>query len=213
VTAIDQESADVVSLTMQRLHDEPLPEALPSQYFVLRFRPSVGDPPLFRSHSLFGTGLDGSLSDQREDRTERRRGCLCRDHVRVGDFLEVSSPRGTFLLQSGEGPVALISAGVGVTPVLAMLYALSLAHSTRPVLWLHAARDGRHFLSPPRFGNSSRAWRTAAARSVSAGRRSLTGSGPTLTRWAVFRGRRSIKSAWRQTPTFTSVARAASWRT
>jgi ferredoxin-NADP reductase len=54
VTAIDQESADVVSLTMQRLHDEPLPEALPSQYFVLRFRPSVGDPPLFRSHSLSG---------------------------------------------------------------------------------------------------------------------------------------------------------------
>jgi hypothetical protein len=47
VTAIDQESADVVSLTMQRLHDEPLPEALPSQYVVLRFRPSVGDLPLF----------------------------------------------------------------------------------------------------------------------------------------------------------------------
>jgi len=68
-----------------------------------------------------------------------------RDHVREGDVLDVSSPRGTFILQSGDGPVTLLSAGIGATPVLAMLYALSSAHSTRPLLWLHAARDGKHF--------------------------------------------------------------------
>ena len=39
----------------------------------------------------------------------------------------------------------LLSAGIGATPVLAMLYAMSSAHSARPVLWLHAARDGKHF--------------------------------------------------------------------
>jgi len=38
----------------------------------------------------------------------------------------------------------LLSAGIGVTPVLSMLYALSETHSTRGVLWLHAARDGDH---------------------------------------------------------------------
>ena len=146
MTAIDQESADVVSLTMQRLHDEPLPEALPSQYVVLRFRPSVGDPPLFRSYSLSGPASTDRYRISVKIEPNGVGGAYVRDHVRVGDFLEVSSPRGTFLLQSGEGPVALISAGVGVTPVLAMLYALSSAHSTRPVLWLHAARDGRHFL-------------------------------------------------------------------
>ena len=41
--------------------------------------------------------------------------------------------------------MVLLSAGIGATPVLAMLYAMSSAHSTRPVLWLHAARDGSHF--------------------------------------------------------------------
>ena len=41
--------------------------------------------------------------------------------------------------------MALLSAGIGATPVLAMLHAMSSAHSTRPVLWLHAARDGKHF--------------------------------------------------------------------
>jgi ferredoxin-NADP reductase len=40
--------------------------------------------------------------------------------------------------------VVLLSAGIGSTPVLAMLHALSTAHSKREVLWLHAARDGEH---------------------------------------------------------------------
>jgi ferredoxin-NADP reductase len=40
--------------------------------------------------------------------------------------------------------VVLLSAGIGATPVLAMLYALTAARSTRQVLWLHAARDRQH---------------------------------------------------------------------
>jgi ferredoxin-NADP reductase len=40
--------------------------------------------------------------------------------------------------------VVLLSAGIGATPVLAMLHALAAARSTRPVLWLYAARDRQH---------------------------------------------------------------------
>ena len=71
-------------------------------------------------------------------------GTYLREHVRVGDALDVSSPRGSFILQSGERPVVLLSAGIGATPVLAMLHALAAARSTRQVLWLHAARDRQH---------------------------------------------------------------------
>ena len=46
--------------------------------------------------------------------------------------------------QSGERPVVLLSAGIGATPVLAMLHALAAARSTRQVLWLHGARDRQH---------------------------------------------------------------------
>jgi ferredoxin-NADP reductase len=62
----------------------------------------------------------------------------------VGDALDVSSPRGNFILQSGERPVVLLSAGIGATPVLAMLHVLAAARSARQVLWVHAARDGQH---------------------------------------------------------------------
>src|SRR5215468_5404298 len=144
VTAINYESADVLSLTIQSPDGQPLPTALPGQYVVLRLQPTAGGPPLFRSYSL-----SGPLSTERyrisvKIEPNGAAGTYLRDHVRAGDALDVSSPRGSFILQSGERPLALLSAGIGATPVLAMLHALAAARSTREVLWLYAARDGRH---------------------------------------------------------------------
>jgi ferredoxin-NADP reductase/MOSC domain-containing protein YiiM len=144
VTAIDQESADVLSLTMQSPDGQPLETALPGQYIVLRLRPAVGGPPLFRSYSL-----SGPLSTERyrisvKVEPNGAAGTYLREHVRVGDLLDVSAPRGSFVLQPGDGPVVLLSAGVGATPVLAMLYALAEARSERQVFWVHAARDREH---------------------------------------------------------------------
>jgi len=144
VTVIDQESADVVSLTMQDPDGAPLPEALPGQYVVLRLRPGAGGASLFRSYSLSGPVSKDRYRISVKIEANGVAGAYLRDHVRAGDRLEVSSPRGSFVPQSGEGLVVLLSAGIGATPVLAMLYAMSSARSTRPVLWLHAARNGKH---------------------------------------------------------------------
>jgi ferredoxin-NADP reductase len=62
----------------------------------------------------------------------------------VGADLDVSGPRGSFTLQPSERPVVLLSAGIGATPVLAMLHALAADRSTRQVLWIHGARDRQH---------------------------------------------------------------------
>jgi ferredoxin-NADP reductase/ferredoxin len=66
--------------------------------------------------------------------------------VRAGSRLEISAPRGSFTLAAGASPVVLISAGVGVTPMLAMLHAAAApnAGASRPVWWLHSARDRAH---------------------------------------------------------------------
>ena len=144
VTAIDRESADVLSLTMQSADGQPLPMALPGQYVVLRLQRTASAPPLFRSYSL-----SGSLSTERYRISVKiepggAAGTYLHGHVRVGDRLEVGSPRGSFLLETGERPVVLMSAGIGATPVLAMLHALAAARSTRQVLWIHGARDRQH---------------------------------------------------------------------
>jgi len=143
VTAIDQECADVLSLTMQSADGQPLLRALPGQYVVVRLHPAAR-PPLFRSYSLSGPVSTERYRISVKVEPQGLAGTHLRDHLRVRDTLEVSSPRGSFILQAGKGPVVLLSAGIGVTPVLAMLYALSLAQSTRQVLWLHAARDQEH---------------------------------------------------------------------
>jgi ferredoxin-NADP reductase len=65
---------------------------------------------------------------------------LC-DHEHAGDILEVSAPRGGFILASGDAPVVLLSAGIGATPVLAMLHSLSSAASLRQVWWIYGARS------------------------------------------------------------------------
>ena len=144
VTAIERESTDVLSLTMQSADHQPLPTALPGQYVVLRLQPTAGGPLLFRSYSLSGPLSTESYRISVKIEPNGAAGTYLRDHVRVGDALEVSSPRGSFILQTGERPVLLLSAGIGATPVLAMLYALAAAHSTRPVWWIHAARDREH---------------------------------------------------------------------
>ena len=143
VTAIDQECADVLSLTMQSPDGQPLPRAMAGQYVVLRLHPA-GGPALFRSYSLSGPVSTERYRISVKIEPHGIAGTHLREHLRVHDTLEVSAPRGSFILQAGERPVVLLSAGIGATPVLAMLYALSMAQSTRQVLWLNAARDRAH---------------------------------------------------------------------
>ena len=141
VTTVDRESADVLSLTMRSRDDHPLRTPLPGQYVVLRLQLPT---PLFRSYSLSGPPSTERYRISVKIEQNGTAGIYLRDRIRVGDAIDVSAPRGTFTLQPGGRPVVLISAGIGATPVLAMLHALAAAGSQREVLWLHGARDGQH---------------------------------------------------------------------
>jgi ferredoxin-NADP reductase/MOSC domain-containing protein YiiM len=145
VTSIDRESADVVSFAMQSADGHPLPMALPGQYVVVHLKPTAGSPTLFRSYSLSGPPATERYRISVKIEPNGAAGSHLREHLRVGDPLDVSSPRGSFILQPGERPIILLSAGIGATPVLAMLHALAAARSTRQVIWLHSARDGQHY--------------------------------------------------------------------
>jgi ferredoxin-NADP reductase/MOSC domain-containing protein YiiM len=144
VTSIDQESADVLSLLMKSPDGQPLRVALPGQYVVLRLQPTPGGAPLFRSYSLSGPQSTERYRISVKIDPNGTAGTYLREHVRVGDAIDVSAPRGSFILQGGERPVVLLSAGIGATPILAMLHALAAARSTRQVFWLHGARDREH---------------------------------------------------------------------
>ena len=143
VAAIDREAADVLSLSLKHPDREPLPPALPGQYVVVRL-PRANGPPLIRSYSLSGPQSTESYRISVKIEPNGAAGDYLRSVLETGDVLEVSFPRGGFILQDRERPVVLLSAGIGATPVLAMLHALAATHSARQIFWLHAARDGRH---------------------------------------------------------------------
>ena len=211
VTAIEHESEDVLSLTMQGADGQPLTTALPGQYVVLRLRRTAGGPPLFRSYSLSGPPSTERYRISVKVEPNGVAGTYLRDHVRVGDALDVSAPRGSFILQSGEQPVVLLSAGIGATPVLAMLHALAAARSTRQVLWLHggarsAASSLRRRSPPPDARAHARPQLRLLQPAGPAGQDRVR----TSTRPATCRGRSSTSSASHGTPTSTSAGRPAS---
>jgi ferredoxin-NADP reductase/MOSC domain-containing protein YiiM len=146
VTAKVRESVDVISLAFEPADALPLAAPLAGQFIVLRMRPARATSPLMRSYSLSGA----------PDATEYRVSIKCEvagaasayvdGQVSVGDTLEVSAPRGSFTLKPGERscPLVLASAGIGITPVLAILHKLAAEASPREIWWLYGARNGEH---------------------------------------------------------------------
>ena len=133
VTAVVPESADVTSFALEPAGRKPLAPYAPGQFVTVK------TPAGVRSYSL-------SAWPGRYRISVRRQGAVSghlHAAVREGDVLKVAEPRGTFVLDPHpERPVVLLSAGVGATPVLAMLHALAAERSPREVWWVHGARNG-----------------------------------------------------------------------
>ncbi|RJQ76747.1 MOSC domain-containing protein [Pseudonocardiaceae bacterium YIM PH 21723] len=131
VTRTVPESPSVLSIHFAAADGSPLPRPKPGQYLTLRVSEGV------RSYSL------SSAPSADEYRISVKRDGLISTYLhtdlRVGDTVEVAAPRGSFVLTDEQAPVLLLSAGVGVTPVLSMLHAL--AGSNRQVWWLHTTRS------------------------------------------------------------------------
>ncbi|MES1926553.1 pyridoxamine 5'-phosphate oxidase family protein, partial [Salinisphaera sp. T31B1] len=97
-----------------------------------------------RSYSLSGSPSAGSyrLSIKREDHGLASR--FLHDRVDIGDWIEARPPSGDFVLPGRPGPLVLVSAGVGITPMLAMLHAVvaGAAPVGHPVWFVHGTRNG-----------------------------------------------------------------------
>ena len=140
VAGVRKESGSVSSLKLEASDGGALPLAQPGQFVVLRLQVEAGKPAVVRSYSLSDLpAADHFRISVKSEGTGS--GYLC-THVREGDTLEVSAPRGSFTLRAGETPVALLSAGIGATPVMAMLHQLAAERSEREVWWIYGARDG-----------------------------------------------------------------------
>ena len=139
VIATRMESPRVRSFIFASTDEHPLPPARPGQFLALRIDRPDGTP-LLRSYSI----SDGSQPGQYRISVKRATGAgsqYLHDHIREGALLSISAPRGSFTLLDDDRPVVLWSAGIGATPLLAMLHALA-ERKPRKVFWVYGARDG-----------------------------------------------------------------------
>jgi ferredoxin-NADP reductase/MOSC domain-containing protein YiiM/ferredoxin len=159
VTAIDRESDSVISIRLEDPEGEPLPPARPGQYLTLRVRPGEGERSVLRNYSLSGSPGAGSYRITVKREPDGAASGYLHTRLSVGDRLEIGAPRGTYILDDTKAPVLLISAGIGATPVLAMLQALAEEHSDREIWWLYGARSRRDHV----FAEEARALADALA--------------------------------------------------
>jgi ferredoxin-NADP reductase/MOSC domain-containing protein YiiM len=140
VVELVPEDSTVTSVYLVAADGSPLPLPRAGQFLTLRVA-GAGDPAPVRSYSLSSRpGADRyRISVKRED--HGLVSTYLDTELQAGSLVEVAAPRGEFVLTDDDDPVLLLSAGVGATPVLAMLHELATTSSTRPVWWVHVARN------------------------------------------------------------------------
>jgi len=149
----EEESAVVTSFCLRPANGASAPEFLPGQYITVRI-PTGDGATTMRNYSLSRHGRQDGLriSVKREkarhaDQPDGFVSNYLHNQLAVGDQLEVAPPCGDFVFdveaaEKAKAPVLLLSGGIGVTPLLAMLHASS--GKSFPVAFVHGAIDSAH---------------------------------------------------------------------
>ena len=149
IVEVQPESESITSFYLQRADGRPLVSYEPGQFLPLRLTIPGQAEPVLRSYTL----SDGPDRDRYRLSIKREGGealvsNFLHDHAKAGFALEAMAPRGKFVLDpSGKRPVVLLSAGVGITPMIAMANAIVdqglRTRKFRRTYFIHGARDGR----------------------------------------------------------------------
>jgi nitric oxide dioxygenase len=140
------ESDIITSFYLQPTDGSGVPTFLPGQYITVRLT-IPGETYLFnRQYSLSQAPNQDtfriSVKKENEMNPNGKVSVFLHENIQIGDTLEVSAPAGDFFIDmESTRPVTLISGGVGITPMMSMLGTISKNSPTRPVAFLHGARN------------------------------------------------------------------------
>ncbi|MCZ4060450.1 NO-inducible flavohemoprotein [Pantoea sp. LMR881] len=143
ISALEQQSDVIKSITFTPVDGGAVAAFKPGQYLTVYLHPAEFEHQQIRQYSLThsSNGEYYRIAVKR-DAQGTVSGWL-HQHAKVGDEIQLAAPHGDFFMQlTSETPVALISAGVGQTPMLAMLHTLAAQQHAAPVSWLHATENG-----------------------------------------------------------------------
>ncbi|MBR9828812.1 MAG: NO-inducible flavohemoprotein [Oceanospirillales bacterium] len=146
--ASKQESELVKSFIFTPVDQQPVVGYQPGQYLGIRVQPSRSDYQEMRQYSLSdqANGSSYRISVKREQGdVDGLVSNFLHDELNIGDEVELFAPAGDFFFTDRQQPVVLISAGVGITPMMATLETLAQQGYPQPVSFLHACEHaGQH---------------------------------------------------------------------
>lgn len=141
------ENDEVISFYFESADGEPISDYKAGQYISIRlFVPELGfKQPRQYTLSHYGSKNQYRISVKRED----AKGNLAsgyvsnalHNHLSIGDEVEISAPNGIFYLQNDERKNVFISAGIGITPMMAMLGQLKQVNAQNDIIFMHAYRN------------------------------------------------------------------------
>lgn len=143
IAAKRKESANITSFYLRPADGGPIEPHVAGQFLPIRIQKDNG--AILRSYTI-SQGPNGQyyrLSIKREEHGLASR--LLHDHFGNGDTIEVGSPSGDFVLDDVTQPIVMLSGGVGITPMIAMLDAQVAAVQggtpQREVYFIHATQN------------------------------------------------------------------------
>ncbi|NJC71951.1 hemin transporter [Planosporangium thailandense] len=145
VTGRIEETPDIVSLTLAPADGGPVPAFTPGQYVSVAVDRGPHDQQI-RQYSLSGRPGTNSLRitvkrvRSTPDAPAGAVSTYLHERVAVGDTLRLSPPFGEVNAVSGDGPLLLVSAGIGLTPAMSALDHLAATAPQRQVTLVHADR-------------------------------------------------------------------------
>lgn len=136
VTRKVAESEEITSFYLRPADGGAVPAFEPGQYIGLRIDIDGTEHRRNYSLSMLGGGPEYRISVKREPAGTVSN--HLHDRIGSGDTIDLFPPAGEFTLKPSSRPLALITAGVGITPALSMLE--SALGSGRDIHFIHYAR-------------------------------------------------------------------------
>lgn len=145
VMAIQDESRTIKTFQFAPADGGGIAAAIPGQHVVLRLAPDREGRQKLRSYSVSGVASAQHIHISVKREATGGVSQALHDGLRIGDTVEILGPRGNFTLaHASDTPLVLISAGVGITPMMPMLHAATTNNGgkivPRSVVFLHCAR-------------------------------------------------------------------------
>jgi len=147
IDGVNNDAAEILSFRLRAIDGAPLAGFRAGQFLTVRLPQVAGQSETIRTWSCSDYAREPAsyrISVKRE--ANGRASQWLHENARAGMELDVRAPSGRFVLdRSGFKPVVLIAAGIGVTPLLAMLKAhLERGDEAPPLYFVHCVRNRRH---------------------------------------------------------------------